>query len=187
MISSSSSHTCTQTHTHTHTHTHTRILCPSVLFYSLFYFSVFTFQLSRDTYYSYHPPFYINYHIVSPFISLLSLSFLQGQHAGRTAFFSSKTTFYQFAVLQHVPLSSLSGVIKPVRGTWRRLHWACRCISRGLDALPLVASCWVVLHCQTLFQETCEERVYVRWPITAFHCTSGAKTESKQHMIWCVN
>ncbi len=124
-------------HTHAHKHTHTQILCPSVLFYSLFYFSVFTFQLSRDTYYSYHPPFYINYHIVSPFISLLSLSFLQGQHAGRTAFFSSKTTFYQFAVLQHVPLSSLSGVIKPVRGTWRRLHWACRCISRGLCSILL--------------------------------------------------
>jgi len=137
MISSSFSLSLSLSHTHTHTLSSTlRSL------YSLrsLYFSVFTFLLSRDTYYSYHPPFYINYHIVSPFISP-SLS-LSRSHERADCF--SPLVNGDFLLVcsppAHRSVISLRGH-GPVRGTCRRLHWACLCTSHGLDALSLVASC----------------------------------------------
>lgn len=62
MISSSSSHTHTRAHAQNH--------LPSFPFIPHSISLVFTFLFSRDIYYSSHPPFYINYNIVSLFISL---------------------------------------------------------------------------------------------------------------------
>lgn len=140
MISSSSSHTCTQTHT--------RILCPSVLFYSPSSISLSSHSSSLETLIIPTIPRFISTIILFPLLSPLLSLFLSFLPSGATCwadcFFllQSKMTFSQFAVLQHVPLSShLSQGSSTCQRNRRRLHWACRCISRGLDALPLVASC----------------------------------------------
>lgn len=116
---------------HTRALVHTQGHLPSFLFIPHSISLVFTFLFSRDIYYSSHPPFDINYHIVSPFISLSPSR--RGNPAAWTIFsplagddsLSARPSICSSLACPSV--ISLRGR-QPVRGTWPRLLWAWPCI-----------------------------------------------------------
>lgn len=102
---------------------------PSFLFIPHSISLVFTFRFSRDIYYSSHPPFDINYHIVSSFSSLSRRgNMLRGLFSPPPVGDDSLSARPSICSSLACPsVISLKGR-QPVRGTCPRLPWAWPCI-----------------------------------------------------------